>query len=130
LPRLLGGDPVGAVAVAPILGEDQQFGVIEVYSPTPREWALEDMDLLTAFAAAVAVALANVRHHERERQEIEARDDFLAAASHDLKNPLTAIRGSVQMLERTLARTGEVSPERLTSSARTISGATSRMTAL
>jgi signal transduction histidine kinase len=130
LPRLLGGKAVGAVAVAPIVAEDYQLGAIEVYSPSPRAWGADDRELLTAFAAAVGVALTNLRHHERERQEIEARDDFLAAASHDLKNPLTAIRGSVQMLQRTLARTGEVAPDRLNASIRTISGATGRMTAL
>jgi signal transduction histidine kinase len=130
LPRLLGGSPVGAVAVAPILTEEHQLGAIEVYSPSPRDWALDDVELLTAFAAAVAVALTNVRHLEREQQEIEARDDFLAAASHDLKNPLTVIRGSIQMLERTLARTGELPRERLDMSIRTISGSVARMTAL
>jgi signal transduction histidine kinase len=130
LPRLIGGSPVGAVAVAPILTEDQQLGAIEVYSPSPREWEPDDVELLTAIAAAVAVALTNVRHLEREQHEIEARDDFLAAASHDLKNPLTVIRGSIQMLERTRARTGELPRERLDMSIRTISGSAARMTAL
>jgi signal transduction histidine kinase len=130
LPRLLGGSPVGAVAVSPILAEDQQLGAIEVYSPSPRDWRSDDLELLTAFATAVSVALTNVRHIERERQEVEARDDFLAAASHDLKNPLTVIRGSIQMLERTRARTGELPPERLTMSIRSIGGAVTRMTAL
>jgi signal transduction histidine kinase len=130
LPRLLGGIPVGAVAVAPIVTDDHQLGAIEVYSPTPRDWESDDLELLAAFAAAVAVALTNVRHLEREQQEIEARDDFLAAASHDLKNPLTVIRGSIQMLERTRARTGALPRERLDMSIRTISGSVARMTAL
>jgi signal transduction histidine kinase len=76
------------------------------------------------------VAITDARHHQRERQAIQARDDFLAAASHDLKNPLTAIRGSVQMLERALARDSTVSPERLQASIRTIGGAAVRMTTL
>jgi signal transduction histidine kinase len=130
LPRQLGDQPVGAVAVSPILADDHQLGAIEVYSPSPREWQSDDLELLTAFATAVAVALTNVRHLERERQELEARDDFLAAASHDLKNPLTVIRGSIQMLERTRARTGELPAERLDMSMRSISGAVARMTAL
>jgi signal transduction histidine kinase len=130
LPRLIGGEPVGAVAVAPIVAEREPLGAIEVYSPNPRHWRADDLELLTAFAAAAAVAISNARHRQREQQAIQARDDFLAAASHDLKNPLTAIRGSVQMLERTLARAGTVPPERLTTSIRIISSATGRMTAL
>jgi signal transduction histidine kinase len=130
LPRLVGGPPLGAVAVAPIVADDQPLGAIEVYSPTVRGWQPDDLELLTAFASAAGVAISNVRHHEQEQQAIQARDDFLAAASHDLKNPLTAIRGSVQMLERTLKRTGAIPPERLASSIRTISGAAGRMTTL
>jgi signal transduction histidine kinase len=130
LPRLLGGASVGAVAVAPIEVEGEQLGAVEVYSPMPRRWNADDLELLTAFAAAVAVAINNARHHEREQQAIRARDDFLAAASHDLKNPLTAIRGGAQMLERTYARLGTVPEDRLTSSIRTISGSAARMTAL
>ena len=130
LPRLVGGPPVGAVAVAPILADGEPLGALEVYSPNPRHWRPDELDLLTAFAAAASVAISNVRRHQQEQQAIQARDDFLAAASHDLKNPLTAIRASVQMLERTLARTGSVPPERLTNSIRTISGAAARMTSL
>jgi signal transduction histidine kinase len=130
LPRLVGGPPVGAVAVAPILADDEPLGALEVYSPNPRRWHPDELELLTAFAAAAAVAISNVRRHQQEQQAMQARDDFLAAASHDLKNPLTAIRGSVQMLERTLARTGSVPPERLRNSIRTISGAAARMTSL
>jgi signal transduction histidine kinase len=130
LPRLVGGPPVGAVAVAPILADGEPLGALEVYSPKPRWWDPDELELLTAFAAAASVAISNVRRHQQERQAIQARDDFLAAASHDLKNPLTAIRGSVQMLERTLNRTGSVPPERLKHSIRTISGAAARMTSL
>lgn len=130
LPRLLGGPPIGAVAVAPIVADGVPIGALEVYSATPRHWHADEVDLLTAFAAAAAVAISNLRHHQREQQATQARNDFLAAASHDLKNPLTAIRGSVQMLERTIARTGTVPPERLTHSIATVSRAAARMTGL
>jgi PAS domain S-box-containing protein len=43
---------------------------------------------------------------ERER---ERREQFLASAAHDLRTPLTAIRGMVQLLERRLGR-GAVIP--------------------
>ena len=46
------------------------------------------------------------------RHAVSTRDDFLASAAHDLRNPLAAIRGSADLLERTAAR-GEVPRERL-----------------
>jgi len=77
-----------------------------------------------------AVAVAPILTEDHQLGAIEARDDFLAAASHDLKNPLTVIRGSILMLERTRARTGEIPRERLDLSIRTISSSAARMTAL
>ena len=35
------------------------------------------------------------------------RDDFLSFASHDLKNPLTAIKGTADVLERRARRSTE-----------------------
>jgi signal transduction histidine kinase len=51
----------------------------------------------------------------RVRVELLAadRDAFVATASHDLKNPLTALTGTAQVLRRQLARSGAVTPERL-----------------
>ena len=59
---------------------------------------------------------------ERERaallaaqEAIRLRDDFLAVASHDLKNPLAALYGTAQLLQRTLARAGAIPADRLVS---------------
>ena len=56
------------------------------------------------------------------------RDDFLAAASHDLKNPLAAISGTVQVLVRTRARRGTIPEERLEQALDSIGAATLQMT--
>jgi signal transduction histidine kinase len=73
---------------------------------------------------------------ERDRAlaEVEAaikiRDDFLAAASHDLKNPLAAVRGTAQILQRTLNRSGAVPPERLAEGLQSIITSAGQMTSL
>jgi PAS domain S-box-containing protein len=41
------------------------------------------------------------------RRALEARDDFVAVVAHDLRNPLTAVKGQIQMVRRRAAR-GEV----------------------
>ncbi len=66
-----------------------------------------------------------------ERRALErSQQDFLAAASHDLKNPLGAIRGQAQLLRRRLERGGEPDIERLIAGLATIDATTGRMTAL
>ena len=60
------------------------------------------------------------------RRALSTRDDFLASAAHDLRNPLSAIRGAADLLERTLER-GEVPRERLAASIAHIQSASRRI---
>ncbi|MCX6021677.1 MAG: hypothetical protein NTZ05_08095 [Chloroflexi bacterium] len=64
----------------------------------------EDADFLAAQtmmpARRAALAVDNARLYQQAQQALGARDDFLATAAHDLKNPLTALRGQSQLLQR------------------------------
>lgn len=75
--------------------------------------AVEVTELVQSRQQAEALAVENARLYAEAQESSRARDDFLAAASHDLKNPLTAIQGATQLMQRTLTRTGTVPPERL-----------------
>jgi signal transduction histidine kinase len=57
------------------------------------------------------------------------RDEFLSAAAHDLKTPLTGIRGLVQLLARQLGRT-DISQARIANTLRGIESGTRKMTGL
>lgn len=56
--------------------------------------------LAVAVAAFAAIGIDNALLHERTRQEIRGRDEFLAAAAHDLRTPLTVISARAQILAR------------------------------
>ncbi len=69
----------------------------------------------------------------RAREEAaaaRARDAFLAGASHDLKNPLTVIRGTAQILQRRIARQGAIPVEQMTSGLSSIERAATQMASL
>src|SRR5262249_19338000 len=89
----------------------------------------EDGEVTGIFVHAVDVT---DQVHARARSEAIAaeRDAFLAAASHDLKNPLTAIKGTAQLLRRRLTRTGAVPADRLDSGLVTIEQTTDQMLGL
>ncbi len=64
-----------------------------------------------------------------QRELEQQKEEFLSAAAHDLKTPLTNIRGWAQMLERHLDRRAELAPE-INEALATIIGATNKMNGL
>ena len=105
MPALLTGEAAGAVIAAPITAAGAGLGVVQAFSRRARRFSPEDAALLTALAAAAAVALTNARLYREAQDAIRARDEFLASAAHDLKTPLTVVRGMAQLLRRRTVRT-------------------------
>ena len=93
----------------------------------------EAMELFAAHAAA-ALERARFLHEQAGRAAAEAavraRDELMAIASHDVKNPLTVIKGTADNLLRQI-RDGRVPPlDRLTDRIERIANAAARATAL
>lgn len=66
-----------------------------------------------------------------ERKALErVQEEFLASVSHDLKNPLGAIKGRAQVMGRRLRRDGALDPGRLASGLAAIDQGATRMSAL
>lgn len=58
--------------------------------------------------------------NQQLREAVAARDVFLSVAAHELKTPVTGLRGFAQLLLRDMQRKGEIAPERLASALSTI----------
>ena len=100
-----------AILVAPITAGDKRLGVLAVYAPSAPVFANDDLELVQLLADQAAVILES-RSLIDEAARVQAReeatrlkDDFLSAAAHDLKTPLTTLVGRAQLLERRALRT-------------------------
>lgn len=74
-----------------------------------REWigTITDIHERRKAAQEREQLLENEQHARRDAEDaVHARDELLAIVSHDLKNPLTAIKGYSQLLRRRLATSG------------------------
>ncbi len=94
-----------------------------------RRYGPGDLALAEALAHRCAQAIDNARLYREAQEAVRARDEFISVAAHELRTPVTTIKGYAQLLLRRQA-SGQLTPERLASSCRVIDQATSRLARL
>ena len=98
------------VIAAPITLEDRRIGVLTVYASRSPIFIEDDMWLLDLLADQTGVLLEaralNAEEASLQSREEAARlkEEFLSAAAHDLRTPLTVVLGQAELLERRVAR--------------------------
>jgi len=98
------------VIAAPITAENRRLGVLTVYAERAPIFIEDDLWLLELVADQMAVlldarTLTMEAAHMRSREETaRLKEEFLSAAAHDLRTPLTVVLGQAELLERRLAR--------------------------
>jgi PAS domain S-box-containing protein len=94
----LARERIVAVAAFPLRSGDQLRGVIAAFFRA--RLAPETVDLLETFAAMASAAANDARLFEQLRSAIEARDQFLSMASHELNTPLTTLKLQLESVTR------------------------------
>lgn len=91
----------------PLTARGHTLGAISfAYAVSGRRYAEADLALALELARRAALSVDNARLYQDAQRAIELRDEFLAAASHDLRTPITSIKGFAQLLMRTVSRAG------------------------
>jgi len=92
---------------APILREDRVTGVISVEGSKLAAFNKDDLIFMTRLADHAAIAIENAGLYSNLRQANEAKSEFVSIVSHELKTPMTSIKGYADLLFKGAA--GEVS---------------------
>jgi signal transduction histidine kinase len=113
-PALLPEHGVVSGATIAIPGRERPLGVLGVYTTRRRTFSPDDIYVLEAVTNILALAVRRVTA-EREQAQLLASEQaaraqaeqarrrqeiFMAVVAHDLRGPLTAIRGYAQLLKR------------------------------
>ncbi|HET8571212.1 MAG TPA: ATP-binding protein [Candidatus Limnocylindria bacterium] len=105
--ELYRSNDVGAILAAPVSAGERRLGVLSVYAPRAPIFADDDLELVRLLADQAAVVLES-RGLIDEASRVQAReeaarlkDDFLSAAAHDLRSPLTTLLLHAEMMKRT-----------------------------
>jgi PAS domain S-box-containing protein len=131
--RMLRALRLHSAITVPMLARGRTLGAITlVAAESGRRYGPEDLALAEDLALRAALAVDNARLYREAQEraatqvelnralqgamsqlerELQTRDEFLASASHDLKNPIAGIKGNAQLLLRRLSRPGEIDLE-------------------
>jgi PAS domain S-box-containing protein len=97
--------PLRGWLAVPLVGRDgRNVGLVQVSDRDEGDYSLEDENALTQLARMASIAIENVRLYEEAQAAIQSRDQFLSMAAHELKTPMTTIKGFVQLLIRRMRR--------------------------
>lgn len=83
--------PPAASVVLPLIGREQIIGVLSLYREK-RQFDRSDLFLASELARRAALAIDNARLHEEIHAGLRARDDMIGIVSHDLRNPVNAVK--------------------------------------
>jgi PAS domain S-box-containing protein len=86
----------------PLVARDQLIGALTLFR-SKSGFDGDDLGFAEDLARLAALALDNARLHDAVRASLRARDEMVGVVSHDLRNPVAAVK----MLSRTLLRAPE-----------------------
>jgi signal transduction histidine kinase len=109
----------------PLVAREQLIGVLTLFR-TNRSFDGDDLGFAEDLGRLAALALDNARLHDTVRASLRARDEMVGVVSHDLRNPVAAVK----MLSRTLLNTREMGGTQAHESIELIAQAAEQMDAL
>lgn len=101
----------GSAISVPLRTREKIFGVLTLLtSDSGRRYDETDLALAEDLAHRVGSALDNAELYRRAQEAVNARDEFLSVASHELKTPLTPLKLNTQSLVKTLRKNPDSLP--------------------
>ncbi len=81
----------------PLLAREHFLGTL-VFISSQRRYGPEDLRLAEELARRASLAVDDARLYREAQEALRARDDVLRVVSHDLRNPLSTIHMSTELL--------------------------------
>jgi len=94
----------GSALFLPLVAREQLIGALTLFrGPQRGPFDGDDLQFAESLARLAALALDNARLHDTVRASLRARDEMVGVVSHDLRNPVAAVK----MLSRALLSAGD-----------------------
>ena len=87
----------------PIKRENEVIGVINLESPRKDAFSILHLDTASRLADHAAIAITNAQLYEQVKHANDAKGRFVSDVAHELAQPVTSIKGWIDMLVKGMA---------------------------
>ncbi len=88
-----------SLLAVPIMRETKVIGAINLESAEPNYFSEEDLSFVNILVSHAAFAVENAQLFEQIKEANQAKSEFMSTASHELKIPMTSIKGYAKLLQ-------------------------------
>ena len=88
-----------SLLVIPVKREDRVIAVLDLESIDPDYFTSDDVAFVRSLASHAAIAVENAQLFDKVREANDAKSEFMSTASHELKIPMTSIKGYAKLLQ-------------------------------
>ncbi len=87
----------------PIKREGSVIGVMNLESSKPDAFGILQLDTATRLADHAAIAITNAQLYQEVKRANDAKSEFVSIVSHELKTPMTSMKGYTDLLAKGMA---------------------------
>ena len=87
-----------SMLAVPLKGKEKVIGTLRLYTAEKRTFSQSELDFLSALASQGAVSIENAKAYDSLEQQDEVKSEFIMSMTHELKGPLMAIQGMLDVM--------------------------------
>ncbi|MBN1937091.1 MAG: GAF domain-containing protein [Anaerolineae bacterium] len=99
--------------VAPVMREGRVIGVIDLEATDPHHFGEQDEVTVSRLTDHAAIAMENAALYEKVKRADESKTEFVNVVAHELKAPMTIIKGYTELLQMAFAESANEEDARL-----------------
>jgi PAS domain S-box-containing protein len=95
---MLTEEPFRGIAALPLHSRGHLVGVMTCCTYAPRHFSARELEFYSTVGKLFAVAIEKARLFQQVRETLRLREEFMSAAAHELRTPVTTIQSWAEML--------------------------------